>query len=212
MALGMNDHVYLVHSLAGRLARFTEGMDADQVAERTGLPVDVARAAMSGRMKEGDPVQLLGALVRLGCRVDIEIAPPGLGGELLVLDAKSAVDPAAGEDQTLTPSPGMADPHAEAVNDRAKLAMHRLIARALSRDPGLVDRAMLVNETKVGDFVGEWREILALDVSEIRRLITERSERMTRLRLSSPFTTLVDLTDERLRRRIWRSAKRALSR
>ena len=106
----------------------------------------------------------------------------------------------------------MADPNAEAVNDRAKLTIHRLIARALPSDPGLVGRAMSVNEAKVGDFVDEWREILALDMPEIRRLITERSERMTRLRLSSPFTTLVDLTDERCRRRIWRNAKRALTR
>lgn len=104
------------------------------------------------------------------------------------------------------------EPNAEAVNDRAKLTMHRIIARAVSREPGIVDRAMMVNETRSGDFKDEWREILAEPLEEIRRLLTERSERMTRLRLSSPFTTIVDLTNERLRRRIWRSARRALRR
>jgi hypothetical protein len=59
-------------------------------------------------------------------------------------------------------------------------------------------------------FVREWSELLDLPPSEIRHLLASRSERMTRLRLSSPFILAegIDFSDTALRRRIWRTAKR----
>ncbi len=52
--------------------------------------------------------------------------------------------------------------------------------------------------------------LLDLPPSEIRHLLASRSERMTRLRLSSPFILAegIDFSDTALRRRIWRAAKR----
>jgi hypothetical protein len=86
------------------------------------------------------------------------------------------------------------------VNNTARLIMHRLIVRAIGRDPSLIDKAVGVDD--------DWNAILALPVSELRRLRTSRSENMTRLRLSSPLAFVIDLTDLDLRRRIHRAARR----
>jgi hypothetical protein len=107
----------------------------------------------------------------------------------------------------------------ETVNDTAKLMMHRLIARLLARDPALIDRAK-VSLAKISlrfpdrSFVTEWEEVLRLPLGELRALLTSRDQNMTRLRLSSPFTTAegVDFTDQTLRRRIWRAARRIAGR
>jgi hypothetical protein len=96
------------------------------------------------------------------------------------------------------------------VNDRAKLIMHRLIARRLKEEPSALT---LVRERldSLGDdaplYVAEWRAILQGDVDTVRRRLTERSSEMTRLRLSSPFLGVVPLTDPTLRRRIHQKAK-----
>jgi hypothetical protein len=107
----------------------------------------------------------------------------------------------------------------EIVNDTAKLIMHRLIARSLARDPTLVDRAK-ASRAKISirfpdrSFVADWEELLRLPPPELRALLISRDQNMTRLRLSSPFTTAegVDFTDRPLRRRIRRAAKRILAR
>jgi hypothetical protein len=103
----------------------------------------------------------------------------------------------------------------EYVNDTAKLIMHRLIARAISRDPSLVEKAKVSLERSSQhfedySFVREWSELLDYPLSEIRGLLASRSERMTRLRLSSPFILAegIDFGNAALRRRIWRAAKR----
>jgi hypothetical protein len=103
----------------------------------------------------------------------------------------------------------------EYVNDTAKLMMHRLIARAISRDPSLIERAKVSLERSSQhfedySFVREWSELLEQPPSEIRRLLASRSESMTRLRLSSPFMLAegIDFGNTALRRRIWRAAKR----
>jgi hypothetical protein len=103
----------------------------------------------------------------------------------------------------------------EYVNDTAKLMMHRLIARAISRDPSLVEKAKVSIERSSQhfqdcSFIREWSELLNHPLSEIRRLLASRSERMTRLRLSSPFMLAegIDFGNTALRRRIWRAAKR----
>jgi len=104
----------------------------------------------------------------------------------------------------------------EVVNDTAKLAMHRLIARALARDPTVLATARgrwrrMADRHPDRSFVDEWGEVLSLPDAEIRALLVRRDERMTRLRLSSPFTLTsgsIDLTDVSVRRRIWKLARR----
>ena len=105
--------------------------------------------------------------------------------------------------------------NAEQVNDRAKLMIHRLIARRMATDPGLIDRAReaLSKARAAGDvhtYMDEWYDLLARDPTELRRLITARSPDMIRLRLSSPFATLSGVEDLDLRRRIWRMARLGL--
>lgn len=102
----------------------------------------------------------------------------------------------------------------EAVNDRAKLLMHRIVARRVSRDPSLVaDAVRALSRAEARDpgrgYHAEWRSLLALPLAELRRILTRRDERMVWLRLSSPFMVLpgIDLTDPGLRRRIWRLAR-----
>lgn len=107
----------------------------------------------------------------------------------------------------------------EHVNDTAKLMIHRLIARAIGRDPSLIDRARLSLDRSCSQryegysFVSEWHDLLRLPPSNVRRRLTSRDEEMTRLRLSSPFVIAdgIDVSDVALRRRIWRAARRLAS-
>src|SRR2546430_16592015 len=97
--------------------------------------------------------------------------------------------------------------------------MPRLIARSLARDSKLVDRAKM-SLAKISvrfpdrSFVADWEELLRLPTQDLRTLLTSRDQNMTRLRLSSPFTTAegVDFADQTLRRRIRRAAKRIVAR
>ncbi|MCR9071838.1 MAG: hypothetical protein NXI18_08970 [Alphaproteobacteria bacterium] len=108
-------------------------------------------------------------------------------------------------------------PNAETINDRAKLLTHRIIARQIATDPDLIDRARRVlsewrsmgHQYAVFD---EWDRLLNLDPVQLRRQITERSENMTRLRISSPLGIASGLfvNDEALRRRIRRKAMNGL--
>jgi hypothetical protein len=113
----------------------------------------------------------------------------------------------------------VAPPNQEVVNDTAKLIMHRLIARALARDRTLISRAKIAlagmalrfpNRT----FIREWKDILGLPLGQVRTLLTRRDQNMKRLRLSSPFVTAdgIDFTNQDLRRRIRRAAKRIVAR
>jgi hypothetical protein len=102
------------------------------------------------------------------------------------------------------------------VNDTAKLVMHRLVARQLSRDP----LALLLATTylkRVAErypgrsFVDEWQLILRLPIKDIQAKQINRDEEMTRLRSSSPFVLVkvgVDLRNVAVRRRIWKLARR----
>jgi hypothetical protein len=114
----------------------------------------------------------------------------------------------------------------EQVNDRAKLAMHRLIARRILRQPEMVSRAVQVMaklrlEGRDEPYYQEWRALLdrhgtgaTAPITALVRQLSSRSERMNRLRSSSPFMLIeeLDLADVALRRRIWRMAKRAVAR
>ncbi len=104
----------------------------------------------------------------------------------------------------------------EVVNDRAKLMIHRLVARRLARDPGILDSAKMAVMRLEADypertFVSEWREILGQPPGTIRQLLTRRDEGMQRLRLSSPFLEgegVSFVRDPNVRKRIWRLARK----
>lgn len=100
--------------------------------------------------------------------------------------------------------------NSETVNDRAKLLMHRLVARRIFERPELIE--VVKHELKDGptslDCSREWMEILDRDPKEIRMLITSRSPRMNRLRISSPFAKVAGLQDPTIRKRIWKVAKK----
>lgn len=100
----------------------------------------------------------------------------------------------------------------ETVNDRAKLIMHRLIARRLLREPDLImaARSRLSAPDGAADHVREWDDLLRLEPQLIRRALTSRSEHMERLRLSSPFANVSDFRDPAFRKRVWRLARRGL--
>lgn len=100
----------------------------------------------------------------------------------------------------------------ERVNDRAKLILHRLIARRLSREPDLILAAWrrLIASEGAPDHVREWEELLRLEPKLIRSALTSRSERMERLRLSSPFANISDFQDPAFRKRVWRLARRGM--
>jgi hypothetical protein len=109
--------------------------------------------------------------------------------------------------------------NAEDINDRAKLLAHRLVARQLASDPSIVERArqVLLEQRAQGRdyaFIDEWDGLLDLGPERLRRLITERSETMTRLRISSPLgiASGMFVEDEALRRRIRRKATDGLLR
>ena len=107
----------------------------------------------------------------------------------------------------------------EIVNDTAKLMIHRLVARALARDPSLVERAKTLaahnaQRYPARDFVRQWDSLLKLPLAQIRSRLTSRDPDMYRLRLSSPFALVEELglADENLRRRIGRAARRIAER
>lgn len=106
----------------------------------------------------------------------------------------------------------------EQVNDRAKLMMHRLMARRLAAEPRLVADARAVlngwRESRPYDvWMDEWEALLRLPMAILRREITRRTEVADRLRISSPFAVVerLRITDEAIRRRLWQVAKRGRS-
>lgn len=106
--------------------------------------------------------------------------------------------------------------NAERVNDRAKLMIHRLLARRIVLDPGIVDRArdMVYRARAAGksyEYLDEWQNLLSRDPTELREIITERSDKMDRLRVSSPLALVAGVEDPDLRRRIWRKARQGLA-
>ena len=134
--------------------------------------------------------------------------------------------PADGRERVLSLAQRLRDEHrrekairsvnAEAVNDRAKRMIHRLLARRMASDPGIVERARetVARARAAGEpyeHLGEWQDLLSRDPAEIRRTITMRSARMTRLRISSPLALAAAVEAPDLRRRIWRKAREGLA-
>jgi hypothetical protein len=81
--------------------------------------------------------------------------------------------------------------------DERSLAMHRLIATKVQADPALLDKARenlrhwreMEGSPKLA--LVEWEQILGEPISRVAQFLTERSERATRLRQSSPFAGLL---------------------
>ena len=94
----------------------------------------------------------------------------------------------------------------EHVTDRFKRAHHRLVARAIRRDPTLVEQARTVVRQRPDEprWVRDWREVLSLPIEEIHREITRPTERMRWLRIDSPFALLPGtILPDPVRRRLW---------
>ena len=98
----------------------------------------------------------------------------------------------------------------ETVNDRAKLILHRLVARRLRSDPSLLHDARVRLQSFEGpapDYVIAWAQVLERPAPEVAKLIGSRSDRMNHLRVSSPFRLPEGFDDETWRRRVWKRAK-----
>ncbi len=105
------------------------------------------------------------------------------------------------------------------VGDVAKLILHRLIARKIRRDPGLIEGAKAVPARQADQFaswpfVREWDELLALPPADLIPKLTSRDREMVRLRNSSPFYLAqgVDIGGYAARTRIARPARRVAER
>jgi len=102
----------------------------------------------------------------------------------------------------------------ETINDRFKLAFHRVVARRLKADPALLDGARSIvrdwaMSPPVPEFVAEWGELLDRPPAEVRKIIVGRSENMKRLRVSSPFSMLFgQVMDDTARKKLWRIVKK----
>ena len=102
----------------------------------------------------------------------------------------------------------------ESINDRAKLILHRLVARRLRANPALLDDArtrLQLLEGPAPDYVAQWVNVLERPAEDVANLIGSRSEQMTHLRVSSPFRMPEGFDDETWRRRVWKKAKLGLS-
>lgn len=98
----------------------------------------------------------------------------------------------------------------ESVNDRAKLILHRLVARGLRANPALLEDARTRLQSLAGpapDYVTQWARVLDRPAEDVANLIGSRSEQMTHLRVSSPFRLPEGFDDEAWRRRVWKKAK-----
>ena len=98
----------------------------------------------------------------------------------------------------------------ESVNDRAKLILHRLVARRLRANPALLEDARTRLQSLAGpapDYVIQWARVLDRSAEDVADLIGSRSEQMTHLRVSSPFRLPEGFDDEAWRRRVWKKAK-----
>jgi hypothetical protein len=103
-------------------------------------------------------------------------------------------------------------PNRESVNDRAKLILHRLVARSLRANPALLEDARTRTRLQslagpAPDYVIQWGRVLERPAEDVADLIGLRSEHMTHLRVSSPFRLPEGFDDEAWRRRVWKKAK-----
>jgi hypothetical protein len=83
--------------------------------------------------------------------------------------------------------------------DARSLAMHRLVAEKVRRDPALLDRARRTlqrwrdpsNPTRAEPWLAEWQRLLDLGLEPTLATLAEDSERAAALRQCSPFTGIL---------------------
>ena len=87
--------------------------------------------------------------------------------------------------------------------DERSLALHQLIAAKVLADPALLDKARdnlrrwQQMEGSPKPALAEWEQILSGSTDQIAQFLTERSERATRLRQSSPFAGVLSETERK---------------
>jgi hypothetical protein len=86
--------------------------------------------------------------------------------------------------------------------DARSLAMHRLIAEKIRRDPALleiararVERWQTQPDRADSRYVDEWARVLASGLAATLSVATEESERATTLRQASPFAGVLTETE-----------------
>ncbi|WP_243055381.1 hypothetical protein [Pseudomonas sp. BP01] len=96
------------------------------------------------------------------------------------------------------------------LHDMYSLEAHRLVAKKLLADPGLLDVAK-ANLAKIADelpessvVVQEWGIVLMCNVESICEFITQDNDHLRELRQSSPFSGFISKTErEALRKAIY---------
>ena len=85
--------------------------------------------------------------------------------------------------------------------DERSFALHVCVAEKLTADPSLLDiarqnigRWQSASDT-ASPALAEWQQILDGSLADVIALLTERSERATRLRQSSPFAGVLTETE-----------------
>ena len=87
--------------------------------------------------------------------------------------------------------------------DERSVALHRLVARKVLADPSLLNEARETVRRWQGMegnswlALSEWQDILNGPADQVARFLTERSERATRLRQSSPFCGILTEAERR---------------
>ena len=87
--------------------------------------------------------------------------------------------------------------------DERSLAMHQLIAKKLQANPALLDKARhnmrrwQASDGSARLALAEWEQILRGPVNQVAQFLSERSERATRLRQSSPFAGILTEAERR---------------
>lgn len=105
--------------------------------------------------------------------------------------------------------------HAHRLAEERSLALHRVIADAIERDPAIVERALervrTWRQTGLAHpfYVESWERLLAGPSAELRRTLLDPSEEARALRQMTPFAGCVD---PRTRWRIWREVRERLER
>jgi hypothetical protein len=97
--------------------------------------------------------------------------------------------------------------------DARSLALHRLVAEKVRRDPALLERARetlrrwLVDvDPRSRPYLEEWQRALSAGLDAALELATEDSERAATLRQCSPFAGVLDNRERFTFLRAWREA------
>jgi hypothetical protein len=104
--------------------------------------------------------------------------------------------------------------NAHRLAEERSLALHRLIAEVLARDPSQIEkvrsRLRLWREagTMHRHYADQWARLLDGPFEELRRVMTDAGEHARALRQSTPFAGVID---PRTRWRIWREVRESMS-